>query len=131
MASPIRRCRGSRRRAKWRAISRRCRPSFPVDRGHDHESNSRSPRRAGRAEWLRQDPARALATTSEEDVALLYWTAASWGALIGLSKNDPAMLAELPQVEALMDRALALDEGFDRGAIHTFMIGYESVRQGI
>src|SRR5438874_1179619 len=87
--------------------------------------------KAGLAEGLRKDPARALATTSDEDVALLYWTAASWGALIGLSKNDPAMLAELPQVEALMDRALELDETFDRGAIHTFMIGYESVRQGV
>src|SRR3989441_5356669 len=32
-------------------------------------------------------------------------------------------------VEALMDRALELDESFERGAIHTFMIGYESVRQ--
>ena len=61
---------------------------------------------------------------------LLYWTAASWGALIGLSKGDPDVLGELPIVEAMMDRALELDESFDRGAIHTFLIGYESVRQG-
>lgn len=65
-----------------------------------------------------------------DDVALLYWTGASWGALIGLSKDQPEALAELPMVEALMDRALELDASFDRGAIHTFMIGYESVRQG-
>lgn len=65
-----------------------------------------------------------------DDVALLYWTGASWGALIGLSKDKPEALAELPMVEALMDRALELDASFDRGAIHTFMIGYESVRQG-
>jgi predicted anti-sigma-YlaC factor YlaD len=85
----------------------------------------------GFAERLHKDPVKALAATTREDVALLYWTAASWGALIGLSKNDPDVLGELPQVEALMDRALALDEAFDRGAIHTFMIGYESVRQGV
>jgi predicted anti-sigma-YlaC factor YlaD len=65
-----------------------------------------------------------------DDVALLYWTGASWGALIGVSKHAPEALAELPQVEALMDRALELDEAFERGALHTFMIGYETVRQG-
>jgi len=85
----------------------------------------------GFEERLRNDPAKALAATPRDEVALLYWTAASWGALIGLSKNDPNVLGELPQVEALMDRALALDEAFDRGAIHTFMIGYESARQGV
>jgi predicted anti-sigma-YlaC factor YlaD len=65
-----------------------------------------------------------------DDVALLYWTGASWGALIALSKDQSGLLGELPNVEALMDRALALDESFGRGAIHTFMIGYEPVRQG-
>ena len=87
--------------------------------------------RPGFAETLRTQPGNALAHTSREDVPLLYWTAASWGALIGLSKNDADVLGELPQVEALMDRALELDETFDRGAIHTFMIGYESARQGV
>ena len=62
---------------------------------------------------------------------MLYWTGASWGALIGLSKNNPDVVGELPIVEALMDRALALDEAFERGAIHTFLIGFESVRQGV
>ncbi|MDQ5849002.1 MAG: TRAP transporter TatT component family protein, partial [Pseudomonadota bacterium] len=55
----------------------------------------------------------------------------SWGALIGLSKDKPDVLGELPIVEALIDRALELDESFDRGAIHIFLIGYESVRQGV
>jgi len=80
---------------------------------------------------LRADPQRAVAGLSPAEVPLLYWTGASWGALIGLSKNSPDVVGELPIVEALMDRALALDEAFDRGAIHTFLIGYESVRQGV
>jgi len=87
--------------------------------------------RPGFAERLRMQPAEALARATDEDVPLLYWTAAAWAALIGLSKNDPELLGELPQVDALMNRALELDESFDRGAIHTFMIGYESVRQGV
>ena len=78
---------------------------------------------------LRADPRRAAAALPAADVPLLYWTAAAWGALIGLSKDQPDVLGELPIVEALMDRALELDESFERGAIHSFMIGYESVRQ--
>jgi len=78
---------------------------------------------------LRAEPRRAAAALPVADVPLLYWTAAAWGALIGLSKDQPDVLGELPIVEALMDRALELDESFERGAIHSFMIGYESVRQ--
>jgi len=78
---------------------------------------------------LRADPRRAAAALPVADVPLLYWTAAAWGALVGLSKDQPDVLGELPIVEALMDRALELDESFERGAIHSFMIGYESVRQ--
>jgi predicted anti-sigma-YlaC factor YlaD len=79
---------------------------------------------------LRAEPRRTLAAISASEVPLLYWTAAAWGALVGLSKDQPEVLAELPIVEALIDRALELDEAFERGAIHTFLIGYESVRQG-
>lgn len=63
-----------------------------------------------------------------DDVGLHYWTAASWGALIALSKDRPDALGDLPRVEALIERALRLDEAFERGAIHVFMIGYEPAR---
>jgi hypothetical protein len=82
------------------------------------------------ADELRREPRRVLASTQRSDVALLYWTGASWGALIALSKHDPEALADVPAVEALIDRALELDEAFERGAIHTFLISYEMVRQG-
>jgi predicted anti-sigma-YlaC factor YlaD len=65
-----------------------------------------------------------------EDAELLYWTSAAWASYIGLSKNDPEALADLPLVERMIDRALALDEGYERGAIHAFLISYEMVRQG-
>jgi predicted anti-sigma-YlaC factor YlaD len=64
------------------------------------------------------------------DVALHYWTGAAWGALIALSKHEPEALADLPRVEALIGRALELDETFEHGALHTFMIGYEMARPG-
>jgi predicted anti-sigma-YlaC factor YlaD len=79
---------------------------------------------------LRQNPRAAVAQTKRDDVPLLYWTAASWGSLISLSKDDPKTVAEVPMTEALIDRALELNEAWDAGAIHTFLISYELVRQG-
>lgn len=65
-----------------------------------------------------------------EDAALLYWTAVSWSAAIALSKDDPAMLATLPEVEALVRRAEKLDPDFDDGALRAFLITYEMSRPG-
>lgn len=81
-------------------------------------------------EQLRADPRKAVSAFSTADVPLLYWTGASWGALIALSKTDPEALSDVPVVEALLDRSLELDEAFERGAIHTLLIGYEPVRKG-
>jgi len=79
---------------------------------------------------LRQDPKGAAQMASLRDVPLLYWTAASWGAAIAISKDNPELIADLPIVEALIDRALELDEDYDSGAIHSFLITYETSRTG-
>lgn len=79
---------------------------------------------------LARSPAEAVKVTTRKDVALLYWTSAAWGAAISLSKDDPALVADQPIVEAMIDRALELDEGFDHGAIHGFLIAYETSRPG-
>lgn len=71
-----------------------------------------------------------LVFTKKSDVPLLYWTAASWASSISLSKDKPEMIGQIPAMEALIDRALALDESFDHGAIHTFLISYEMSRSG-
>ena len=63
-----------------------------------------------------------------EDVSLLYWTALAWAAAISLSRDEPATLAGLPEVEALVRRAQALDADYDHGALRTFLIGYEMSR---
>ena len=79
---------------------------------------------------LRTDAVAAGELCRTEDVPLLYWTAAAWGAAISLSKDDPATIAEVPQMEALIDRATALDPDWEEGAIHGFLISYERNRQG-
>jgi predicted anti-sigma-YlaC factor YlaD len=80
---------------------------------------------------LRSDPLAALKPTTKKDVPILYWTAMSWAAAISLSKDDPDLIADLPVVEALVDRCLDLDEAYDHGAIHSFLITYEMARQGV
>jgi predicted anti-sigma-YlaC factor YlaD len=79
---------------------------------------------------LRADPKAAVRVATKADVPLLYWTAAAWGSAIGLSKDNPEIVAQLPAMEALIDRALELDESFERGAVHGFLITYEMSRQG-
>ncbi len=79
---------------------------------------------------LRRDPKAAVRVARKKDVPLLYWTAASWGAAISVSKDDPELVADQPIVEALINRSLQLDAEFDHGAIHGFLISYESARQG-
>lgn len=77
---------------------------------------------------MRADPVAALARTTREDVPLLYWTALAWGGAIALSKDDPATIAGLPAVDALIQRAAALDIDWDAGALRNFLIGYELSR---
>ena len=79
---------------------------------------------------LRSDPRSAVQLLDRHDVPMLYWTAASWGLAISLSKDQPDVVADLAIVEAMIDRALELDESFDSGAIHSFLITYELNRQG-
>lgn len=77
---------------------------------------------------LGADRAAAVAQAGPEEVDLLYWTAVSWAAAISLGKDDPELVADLPDVSALIDRALAVDEGWDNGAIHAFLITYTMAR---
>jgi len=72
---------------------------------------------------LETDPEKAMSmVTKKEDVPLLYWNAAALGLAISVSLKDAAMLARLPEVDALLRRALDLDEGWQEGALHEFAI---------
>ncbi len=79
-------------------------------------------------ENLLRDPKKTVLQTSKKDVPLLYWTAAAWGSVISLSKDNPKIVGQIPAMEALIDRALELDEGYANGSIHTFLITYEMSR---
>ncbi len=99
-------------------------------RARDYGLRGLETRHKGFAARLNADPLTAVQVLRREDVAMMYWTAAAWGSMISLSKDDPAVIADQPIVEALIDRAVALDESFGGGALHAFLISYEGSRQG-
>lgn len=69
---------------------------------------------------LHAAPAAAVLRVDEpaRDVATLYSAAAALALAISSARNEPALLARLPEVEALLDRALTLDEDWNGGALH-------------
>ena len=77
---------------------------------------------------LREAPQQVLQALSDKDVPLLFWDAAGWAGAITTNVNDMSLIAELPFVEAMMGRALELDEDFEGGAIHEFFITYNGSR---
>lgn len=81
-------------------------------------------------ERLHRDPQSAIAHVGTEDLETLYWTTLAWSAAISLGKDHPALIADLPLVDALVDRATALDPDFDAGGLHTFMIAYTMGQPG-
>jgi len=82
---------------------------------------------------LEADPAAGAAMLGArlvQDVELLYYTAATLGLAISSSRNEPALLARLPEVEAMVDRALELDEAWNDGSLHEFAISLQGVGLG-
>jgi predicted anti-sigma-YlaC factor YlaD len=83
---------------------------------------------------LLEDPRVAVrrikAKSRGEDVAFLYWTAASLGLAISVSPGDAALLARLPEAESMLDRALEIDEAWDEGALHELKVVLAGARPG-
>jgi len=56
----------------------------------------------------------------QKDVPALFWTANNWASWISLNFTDPKALADLPKVQAIMQRVLKLDESYFYGGAHLF-----------
>jgi hypothetical protein len=69
-----------------------------------------------------------LAKFQRDDVPMLYWTFVPWAAAIAANKRDLNLIGDLPIIAAMLDRALALDEAYDQGALHEFAITFDPAR---
>ena len=81
----------------------------------------------GIGDGLREDPAAALAVAGAEDVEVLFLLSAAWGLAISNALDQPDLIADLPVVRALLERALELDEDYGQGSIHGALITVESL----
>jgi predicted anti-sigma-YlaC factor YlaD len=91
-------------------------------RGKDYCVRALELKYPGMSKALLADPAAALKRVKDkEDVPLLYWTAASWGAAMSLRK-DPELVIDFPVVRALAERALELDDTWGDASVHEMMI---------
>lgn len=112
------------------AVALRTRASRLFLRGRDYALRGLDTRHPGFAGAVRSDPAAAMAETTAEDVALLYWAGAAWAGAIAADTGNLALVAELPIAGALVQRVLDLDEAYDDGAAQEFFIAYEGGRPG-
>ena len=96
-------------------------------RARDYCLRSLELRHEGVGDDLREDPAAALAVTGAEDVEVLFYLSAAWGLAISNALDQPDLIADLPAVRALLERALELDEDYGQGSIHAALITVESL----
>ena len=69
-----------------------------------------------------------LAGVGEKQIDYLYAFALGWLAYLDATSEDLSAVAELPWVEAAMQRTLDLDETFAQGAVHTWLGIIKSLR---
>ena len=60
----------------------------------------------------------------EDDVPYLYWTGAGWVAAFALDAFDLELAFTVTRAQVLMLRALELNESYNDGAIHDFLVQY-------
>lgn len=63
---------------------------------------------------------RSLQGFSRDHVPALFWAAFGWGAAINLDRTNPASIAELPRVNAMMQSVLTMDPGYYYAGSHLY-----------
>ncbi len=69
-----------------------------------------------------------LGDFGRSDVAPLYTFAVAWLVYIRTHAADWTAVADLPKVEAVLNRILVLDESFERGSAHAFLGVLQTLR---
>jgi predicted anti-sigma-YlaC factor YlaD len=80
----------------------------------------------GFAAALARPEARQWPVLSETQVGVAYWAAASWGAAIALSKDNPDTVADLPLAYRLAGLAWKASPHYGEGALASLMGTFES-----
>ena len=84
----------------------------------------------GFAVALASPDSRRWPVLSEAQVGVAYWAAASWGAAIALSKDNPDTVADLPLAYRLARLALKVAPHYGQGSLASLMGSFESSMPG-
>jgi len=82
-------------------------------------------------QWAGADYTRFVAElegVGKKEIGPLYSYAVAWLANLDATSEDWTAVAELPWVEAVLERTLALDETYEEGAVHSYLGILNSLR---
>jgi predicted anti-sigma-YlaC factor YlaD len=99
-------------------------------RGRDYALRGLEVSHPGFKAALRSADGDPLANTTPVDADYLYWAGAAWAGAVSSDKQDFMLVAELGLAGRLVARVVDLDDAFDSGAAHQFLVTYEGGRPG-
>ena len=99
-------------------------------RAHRHAMAALEKESPGFASSLNAPPVAKQPKLAPAQVGLAYWAAASWGGWISLSKDDPDVVADLPQAVRLTQLAWQADPAWGQGALTGLLATFEASRPG-
>jgi predicted anti-sigma-YlaC factor YlaD len=111
---------------KARALRQRARALFL--RSRDYAFRGLELARPGFGDAFKSGRPAALAMLSKEELPFAYWAGVSWAAALMSAKDDLNLVAELPAAGDLIRRVAELDETWEEGAVHEFLVSYEGGR---
>ena len=114
--------------ARARVLRRRAKGLYL--RGRDHALRGLDVSHPGFAAALRSAEGDPLAATTPGDADFLYWAGAAWAGALSTDKQDFMLMAELGLAGRLVQRVVELDDAYDGGSAHQFLVSYEGGRPG-
>lgn len=99
-------------------------------RAHQHAMTALEKDSPGFARALYAAPGADQPKLLPGQVGLAYWAAAAWGGWISLSKDDPEVVADLPQAVRLANLAWQVDPAWGGGSLTGLLATFEAARPG-
>jgi hypothetical protein len=105
----------------------RTRARHMYERARGYCTRALDARHPGFGASLKVDAVATVAKADARDVPALFWLGAAAGGALALADNQVQQIGELVTVRAALGRALALDESWERGAIHEALIAVDGL----
>lgn len=112
------------------ALRQRQRAARLYERAHRHALAALESQQPGLTHALASPAGSAPLRLARENVGLAYWAAASWGAWIALSKDQPELVADLPAAMRLAQAAFDVQPDYAQGQLAVLMAQFELARPG-